>query len=113
MALRPLRSWPPRWKSRAIVAGSLLLLGGLVLSANRPLPGSAAETPPAGKVPPPIFECRWADSPMIIDGKADEEAWKHAQVIDHFYLPWLGDKARPARTATKARLLWDREYLYF
>src|SRR5262249_31499831 len=24
-----------------------------------------------------------------------------------------GDKARPARTATRARLLWDREYLYF
>ncbi len=59
------------------------------------------------------FECRWADTPITLDGKADEAAWKHAQVIDTFYLPWLGAKARPARTATKARLLWDREYLYF
>ena len=51
--------------------------------------------------------------PITIDGKADEEAWKHAQVIDHFYLPWLGKNARAAKTATKAKLLWDREYLYF
>jgi glucose/arabinose dehydrogenase len=59
------------------------------------------------------FECRWADTPIAIDGRADEPAWKHAQLIDHFYLPWLGKKARAAGTATKARLLWDREYLYF
>jgi hypothetical protein len=63
--------------------------------------------------PPTAFECRWAETPITIDGKADEPAWKHAQVIDHFYLPWLGARARPARTPTKARLLWDREFLYF
>src|SRR5262249_9423460 len=63
--------------------------------------------------PPAEDECRWASGPITIDGKADEDAWKHAQVIDNFYLPWLGPKARKARTATKARLLWDREYLYF
>jgi glucose/arabinose dehydrogenase len=68
--------------------------------------------PAAGAAPPARFECRWADTPITIDGKADEEAWKHAQVIDHFYLPWLKEP-RAARTATKARLLWDREYLYF
>jgi uncharacterized repeat protein (TIGR03806 family) len=62
--------------------------------------------------PPARFECRWADTPITIDGKADEKAWKHAQVIDHFYLPWLKEP-RAARTATRARLLWDREYLYF
>src|SRR5262249_28744283 len=57
-------------------------------------------------------ECRWADTPITIDGKADEEAWKHAQLIDSFYLPWTKD-GRRARTATKAKLLWDRENLYF
>lgn len=50
---------------------------------------------------------------MIIDGKADEPAWKHAQVIDDFSLPWLEENPRPAKTKTKARLLWDRENLYF
>jgi hypothetical protein len=62
---------------------------------------------------PTVFECRWAEGPIRIDGKADEPAWKKAQVIDHFYLPWLGEKTRPARTATRARLLWDKDFVYF
>lgn len=61
---------------------------------------------------PAEYECRWTETPVTIDGKLDEAAWKGAQVIDHFYLPWLKEP-RKARTATKARLLWDREYLYF
>lgn len=72
------------------------------------------ETKPAEfKVPPTEFECRWADGPIVIDGKADEAAWKDAVAIDTFYLPWLGKNARLAKTATKAKLLWDRDYLYF
>ena len=59
------------------------------------------------------FECRFATTPPKIDGIADDAAWKAAQLIDKFTLPWLKDKERPARTATQARLLWDREYLYF
>jgi glucose/arabinose dehydrogenase len=33
-------------------------------------------------------------------------------MIEGFFLPWLSP-ARPARAKTRARLLWDREYLYF
>lgn len=62
---------------------------------------------------PAAFECRWATGPITIDGTLDEPAWKDAQVIDGFHLAWLGKDARPAKTATRARLLWDREYLYF
>jgi uncharacterized repeat protein (TIGR03806 family) len=58
--------------------------------------------------------CHWADGPIQIDGAADEAAWNRAPWIDRFALPWLkGADARPARTATKARLLWDRQFLYF
>lgn len=63
--------------------------------------------------PPAEFVCRWADVPPEIDGCADDPAWRHAELIDCFRLPWLGAAARPARTGTRARLLWDREYLYF
>ncbi|HET6884241.1 MAG TPA: PQQ-dependent sugar dehydrogenase [Pirellulales bacterium] len=59
------------------------------------------------------FECRWADAQIVIDGKANEGPWDRAQLIEKFSLPWLGEAARPAKTATKARLLWDRENLYF
>jgi glucose/arabinose dehydrogenase len=88
------------------------LFGGLALLPARP-EADAADPPAAPKKARTTWECRWADSPITIDGKADEEAWKHAEVIDQFSLPWLGKDARPARTATRARLLWDREYLYF
>lgn len=72
-------------------------------------------TSAAEKAQPPREDvnCRWADAPITIDGKADEKSWQQAELIDNFRLPWLQDKSRPARTATKARLLWDREYLYF
>ncbi len=46
--------------------------------------------------PQTAFECRWADAPLTIDGKADEKAWERAEKIDNFYLPWLKDKERPA-----------------
>lgn len=59
------------------------------------------------------FECRWAEKPIVIDGKGTDPAWQHAQAIDNFYLPWLGKDARPSKTKTRAKLLWDREYLYF
>src|SRR5262245_6944790 len=83
------------------------LLAGLVLAA------AAADAPAPFRQPPTEFECRWADSPIVIDGKPDDAAWKAAPVIDRFYLPWLGKNVRDARPATKARLLWHREYRAF
>ena len=59
------------------------------------------------------FECRWTDEEITIDGVAEEGVWQHAQLIDDFYLPWLRKEPRPAITATRARLLWDRQYIYY
>jgi glucose/arabinose dehydrogenase len=101
------------WQRAGIVIAGLSMLGVVLALRLAGQPGTAADATAAAEPPPKVFECRWTDTPITIDGKADEEAWKHAQVIDHFYLPWLGKNARPARTATKAKLLWDREYLYF
>jgi hypothetical protein len=55
-------------------------------------------------------ECRRAAGPIQIDGRLDEPAWQQAQVLKDFTAYWEG---RPARTATRARLLWDDEALYF
>ena len=59
------------------------------------------------------FECRWTSVPPVIDGRLDEVAWKQAQVVESFRSAWLPEGQRTPPTATKARLLWDREYLYF
>ncbi len=59
------------------------------------------------------FECRWADAPLVIDGVADEADWKRAETISQFTKPWIRGDAKSPKTSTKARLLWDRQYLYF
>jgi glucose/arabinose dehydrogenase len=63
--------------------------------------------------PEAAVECRWADRPPVLDGRVSPDEWRGAAVIP-FGRPWETDPARrtPA-TATRARLLWDREYLYF
>ena len=77
-------------------------------------PGQSASKPASKPAAIPVAsECRWAHTPPVIDGSSSDEAWRHAQVLDNFRLPWLGAQAHPARAATRARLLWDREFLYF
>src|SRR6516165_980675 len=104
------------WRGKIIIILAIVVPGAtsfLIFGHRGELVADTPPPPPLTKAPPTEFECRWATGKITIDGKADEEAWKNAQLIDTFYLPWLGKKARPARTATKAKLLWDREYLYF
>ncbi|MBI5768633.1 MAG: PQQ-dependent sugar dehydrogenase [Verrucomicrobia bacterium] len=58
------------------------------------------------------LECRWADTPPVIDGKGDEAVWQRASVISDFKQGWLPGVPAP-RQGTRARLLWDREWIYF
>src|SRR5437763_1843331 len=81
-------------------------------SAGSNAAAESATTAPATQTAE--VECRWTEQPITIDGKADEEAWQHAQVVENFRIPGpTADERRKPHTATKARLLWDREYLYY
>lgn len=60
----------------------------------------------------PEHEIRWASEPITIDGKADEKIWESAQVFEKFRLSWLPEP-RDALTKTKAKMLWDRDFVYF
>ncbi|HEY7427194.1 MAG TPA: PQQ-dependent sugar dehydrogenase [Gemmataceae bacterium] len=112
MTMHAWLSHAPNWTRCGLFLISLAL-GGAALALLGERRELSADAPKTFTPPPTEYECRWADTPITLDGKADEAAWKNAQLIDRFYLPWLGTKVRAARTATKARLLWDREYLYF
>lgn len=59
------------------------------------------------------LECRWAATPPVIDGALNDPAWSHAQPIETFTSAWLPEPERRAPAKTIARLLWDRDYLYF
>src|SRR5262249_9333793 len=76
--------------------------------------GPRAQPPtPAEKARPPVVrsaECRWASGPIKIDGALDEAAWQKADVLKVFAVYW---EHRSPKTATKARLLWDDNHLYF
>ncbi|MCC6859383.1 MAG: carbohydrate-binding family 9-like protein [Bryobacterales bacterium] len=57
----------------------------------------------------PRTEIRRAPSPITVDGKLDEPAWKKAKAVTDFHFNWYteGEKEK-----TVARLLWDDENLY-
>jgi hypothetical protein len=69
----------------------------LLAADERPLP------------PIPRYAVHRARTPVIIDGKLDDDAWKAASAID-FIFPW--DRQTGVRQKTRARLLWNDEYLF-
>lgn len=105
----------------AIVSTLAVLSGSCRLAPTTPVNSppelrnaSAVATPDNAPNNRDHWECRFADGRVTIDGKADEPAWRSAQVIDGFHVPWASTApARKPRTATRARLLWDEHHLYF
>lgn len=92
---------PFRFSSRARAGGlaALALAGWCGLAAVTRLAAAPARE----------AVCAWTETPPRLDGKGDESAWKAAPPVE---LVVPGTLAKP-ETATRARLLWDRENLYF
>ncbi len=89
-----------------------LLVGGFVFA---PLALFAAESADwlnkMAPIMPENYVCRHADSPLVIDGKLDESAWAQAAWTSDFVDIQGADKAKP-RFRTRAKMLWDDNYLY-
>lgn len=60
---------------------------------------------------PKNYVCYRANAPLSIDGKANESCWKNAEWTDDF-VDIEGDKKPIPRFRTRAKMLWDNEYLY-
>lgn len=52
-----------------------------------------------------------ADSPPVIDGRDDDQAWKSAPVIDQFQ-QWRPNEGKPARFKTEAKIAYDAANMY-
>ncbi|MBW3540715.1 MAG: carbohydrate-binding family 9-like protein [Planctomycetes bacterium] len=92
------------------LASGVLVVGLIALVGAHPDAPDATER---SRGATQSYDCRRATGEIAIDGRGDEEAWRTAATIDGFALPWLRDQPRPAYTKTRARLLWDDDYLYF
>lgn len=56
----------------------------------------------------PVYRCRRARGPIVVDGVLDEAAWQGAEMVQLV----LADSGAPPRQPTSARLLWNDDYLY-
>jgi hypothetical protein len=71
------------------------------------LTGIAQTTPPA----PKSYDCFRAATPIKIDGKLDDPAWKKAGWTTDFIDIEGAAKPKP-RFRTRVKMLWDDQYLY-
>ncbi len=84
----------------------------LILSCSLLLWATAANSSAHTVAPPPLhYDCTYTSTPIRIDGRLNDAAWKAA--------PWTADfvdiegasKPKP-RFRTRAKMLWDSTYLY-
>lgn len=62
--------------------------------------------------PPKNYVCYMTREPVIIDGVLDESCWNKTPWTDTF-VDIEGDLKPDPELDTRAKMLWDREYLYF
>jgi predicted metalloprotease with PDZ domain len=68
--------------------------------------------PKAAALPPPKgYVCYRPQTPLQIDGRLDDDAWKRAAWTDAF-VDIEGDTQPRPRFESRAKLLWDDAYLY-
>jgi hypothetical protein len=96
-------------------AGKLLAADGVHLSAaGREAVADQVASAVKGALegPPATLDavCRRTRRAPRIDGRPTDEAWANASTIDRFPAFWNGE---PGTNATRARLLWDDDALYF
>jgi Carbohydrate family 9 binding domain-like len=80
-------------------------LGNSAAFAQGPAGKAASSPAPKGYV------CNRATTPIRIDGRLDDEAWKAAPWTDEF-VDIQGDVRPRPRFKTRAKMLWDDTYFY-
>jgi hypothetical protein len=98
---------PPSLRVLVIVLiGSVLFLPPLVLADDH-IDWREKMKP----ISPGGYVCRHTTAPIKVDGLLDEIAWANTPWTDDF-VDILGDARPKPRFRTRARLLWDEDYLY-
>lgn len=105
----------PRRRGGLSGAGVLLLLALLAVAIEPP---SRARGQPVHEVVP-TARAPFAETPVVVDGKLDDEVWARAELLGPFVAAKdgrsvlrLGDGSEEPLAATYARVAWDRRALY-
>lgn len=61
---------------------------------------------------PPIYFCKRAEKPFVLDGNIEKEFWADAEFTEEF-LDIEGANMPKPRFSTRAKMLWDDENFYF
>lgn len=64
------------------------------------------------RIQPRGYLCMRADTPITIDGLADDEAWSAAPWSEDF-VDIEGERCAEPRFRTRMKMLWDEEFFYF
>ena len=83
---------------------TMALAGGWFAAALLGVASSVAEQPKH-------YSCVRAGGPVVIDGKLDDAAWERAAWTTDF-VDILGASKPTPRFQTRAKMLWDDQYLY-
>ncbi len=67
---------------------------------------------PAVDFTPPVYTCKRATKPFVLDGNIEKEFWADAAYTDYF-LDIEGSHMPAPRYTTRAKMLWDNQNLYF
>ncbi len=94
------------WRPTACLAIWFILLAGTLFASDR-----ADWQERMRPITPKTYVCRRATSPIVIDGKLDDPAWAEAPWTEDF-LDIQGPAKPQPRFRTRAKLLWDDEFLY-
>ena len=90
----------------AMILGGLALAPLLVCAADRTDWSARMQ-----HIVPKNYLCHRTTAPIVMDGKLDDSAWKAAAWTDDF-ADIQGDAKPKPRFRTRAKMLWDDEYLY-
>ena len=69
--------------------------------------GNGAGGPGFGRV----YEAHWAEGPIVIDGSLTDPSWEQAAWTEDF-VDILGDSLPTPRLRTRAKVLWNGEFLF-
>lgn len=105
---RPIAASARRIPSSALLPAFLIAL--MTATAAAPAAGQAPAANDAPPPPLPTYEVRRATTPIVVDGRIDEDAWKAAS--PPVSLQFLWDEQTGPKQETLVRLLWDDDYLY-